>query len=165
MECRNRDMVMGPLKGHKHAVASVAFSPDGKRVISGSYDMTIRVWDAKTGEVVIGPLEGHQNRVHSVAVSPNGKQLVSGSEDRTIRVWDLAAADPIISPFPCFTDNAKMVEDWVLGPNSELLFWVPHDLQTGLYRPRNKAIIGRVPKTKLDLKAFVHGESWELCKK
>ena len=48
------------LKGHSDVVTSVAFSPDGKKIVSGSEDMTIRVWDAETGKEIIPPLEGHR---------------------------------------------------------------------------------------------------------
>ena len=67
------------LKGRSDVVTSVAFSPDGKKIVSGSYDDTIRVWDAETGKEVIQPLEGHSESVSSVAFSPDGKKIVSGS--------------------------------------------------------------------------------------
>ena len=54
---------------------SVAFSPDGKRIVSGSEDQTVRVWDAETGEVVLGPLQSHSSPVYSVAFSPDGKRI------------------------------------------------------------------------------------------
>jgi WD40 repeat protein len=65
----------------------VAFSPDGKRIVSGSYDKTARVWDAETGTEKLA-LKGHTNAVFSVAFSPDGKRIVSGSNDQTARVWD-----------------------------------------------------------------------------
>ncbi len=68
-------------------MSSVAFSPDGKRIVSGSWDQTVRVWDAQTGQE-LSPLKGHTGEVFSVAFSPDGKRIVSGSGDRTIRVWD-----------------------------------------------------------------------------
>ncbi|KAH7902952.1 hypothetical protein BJ138DRAFT_1021338, partial [Hygrophoropsis aurantiaca] len=59
-------------------VVTVAFSPDGKQVVSGSVDKTIRIWDAHTGSPVIEPLTGHTGWMASVAFSPDGKQVVSG---------------------------------------------------------------------------------------
>jgi hypothetical protein len=57
-----------------------------------------------------------------------------------------------------------MKDGWVLGPDSELIFWVQPTLRTGLLRPGNTLFIGEPIATKLDLTPFVHGESWSLCK-
>ncbi|EUC56394.1 tyrosine kinase family catalytic domain protein [Rhizoctonia solani AG-3 Rhs1AP] len=75
-------------EGHTSLVHSVAFSPDGKSVVSGSYQ-TIRIWDAKSPSAVGEPLTGHSNWVYSVACSPLGNVIASGSSDRTIRLWDV----------------------------------------------------------------------------
>ena len=56
-----------------------------------------------------------------------------------------------------------MIDGWILGPNSELLFWVPPTLRTGLWRPGNTAVMGEFA-TRLDLEQFVHGEDWVRCK-
>ena len=72
---------------HKRAVTSVAISPDGKTIISGSEDNTVQVWDAQTG-AALRTLEEHEGSVTSVAISPDGKTIISGSEDNTVRVWD-----------------------------------------------------------------------------
>jgi predicted NACHT family NTPase len=64
----------------------VAFSPDGTRIVSGSVDETIRIWDAKIAEEVFEPLKGHTRYVRSVAFSPDGTHIVSGSDDKTINL-------------------------------------------------------------------------------
>ena len=76
-----------PLAGHTDTVYSVAFSPDGKTLASGSADNTIILWDATTGQYK-ETLIGHKRTVYSIAFSPDGKTLASGSWDRTIKLWD-----------------------------------------------------------------------------
>ena len=71
--------------GHTGFVYSVAFSPDGNTLASGSYDSTISLWDVDTGEEK-RILKGHTARVESVAFSPDGKTIASGSGDDTIRL-------------------------------------------------------------------------------
>ena len=66
-------------------------SPDGARIVSGSFDETVRVWDSATGECT-ATLEGHTGWVMSVAFSPDGTGIMSGSRDETLRVWDSACA-------------------------------------------------------------------------
>jgi WD40 repeat protein len=77
-----------PLQGHTKRVQSVAFSPDGKTLVSGSADATLRMWDAATGQPRGAPLQGHTGEVWTVAYSPDGRTLVSGSFDNTLRLWD-----------------------------------------------------------------------------
>ena len=74
------------LEGHRRAVKSVCFSPDGRRLASGSYDMTVRLWDVETGTSV-RTLEGHNAEGNSVCFSPDGRWLASSSKDRTVRMW------------------------------------------------------------------------------
>jgi len=79
-------VVQGELHGHSGSVECVAFSADGKRIMSGLEYKTIRLWDAEMGEPLQAPLEGHQDPVLSVAFSPDGKRIVSGSFDKTIQL-------------------------------------------------------------------------------
>jgi WD40 repeat protein len=81
--------VRGPKGGLTGTVRSAAFSPDGKRIVSGSEDGTVGVWDAATGEEK-AVLQGHTKGVSGVAFSPDGQRVVSWGEDGTVRVWDAA---------------------------------------------------------------------------
>ncbi|KAG2036722.1 hypothetical protein BDR03DRAFT_898125 [Suillus americanus] len=93
-----RDMnwpaVQTVLRGHTSSVNSVSFSPDGTRIVTGSLDKTVRLWDAGTGEPVGEPLRGHTDSVNSVSFSPDGTRIVTGSEDNTVRIWDAVMWQP-----------------------------------------------------------------------
>ncbi|MBO1072466.1 MAG: ribosome assembly protein 4 [Dolichospermum sp. DEX189] len=94
-ENKSLALAVNTLKGHESTVNSVGFSPDGKRLASGSGDKTIKIWDVTTGKVLNTlPSEryankGHEYSVISVGFSPDGKQLASGSYDKTIKIWDV----------------------------------------------------------------------------
>ena len=75
--------------GHTDRVTSVAVTPAGTRLVSGSDDHTLRVWDLASG-VELATLSGHRDMVLATAVTPDGSRLVSGSADETIKIWDLA---------------------------------------------------------------------------
>ncbi|KAG0701505.1 quinon protein alcohol dehydrogenase-like superfamily [Suillus ampliporus] len=70
-------------------IQSVAISPDAKRIVSGSSDHTVQVWDLQTGKGLGAPLRGHTDEVCALSISPDGKYIMSGSRDKTIRVWDM----------------------------------------------------------------------------
>ncbi|KAJ6627753.1 WD40-repeat-containing domain protein, partial [Mycena sp. CBHHK59/15] len=95
--------------GHRSGVNCVAFSPDGTKIVSGSDDHTVRVWDAQTGDTVARPFEGHSGWVYSVAFSPDGTRIVSGSFDSTVRVWDAQTGHTVAGPFEGHTASVYSV--------------------------------------------------------
>ena len=93
------------LSGHSSSVNAIALTPDGKNVISGSLDKTIKIWDLVTGQEKF-TLEGHSDSVNAIAVTPDAKTLISRSGDNTIKIWDIATAKEIAtftgeSPITC----------------------------------------------------------------
>jgi WD40 repeat protein len=77
------------LEVQKDSVRSVAFSHDGKQIVSGSWDGTIQLWDAEKGIPKGKPIRVHDLEIHAVAFSPDGKTIATGSADKTIRLWDV----------------------------------------------------------------------------
>jgi WD40 repeat protein/mono/diheme cytochrome c family protein len=95
-EVRQWDLNDGRLfyvfEGHKDTLYSVALSPDGKTLATGSYDQKIKLWNVETGEE-IRTLSGHNGCVFGLAFRPDGKILASASADRTVKLWDVASGE------------------------------------------------------------------------
>jgi WD40 repeat protein len=70
-------------------VTACAVTPDGRHVVSVSYDKTLKVWELATGRAV-ATLQGHTHWVTACAVTPDGRHVVSASHDHTLKVWELA---------------------------------------------------------------------------
>jgi len=79
-------------------VYSAAFSPDGKRIVTASFDRTARLWDAATGRPIGEPLRGHLRDVLTAVFSPDGRSIVTASSDWNARLWDAETGRPIGEP-------------------------------------------------------------------
>jgi WD40 repeat protein len=82
---------------HKDSVSSAQFSPDGQRVVTGSWDRTARIWDTATGQQ-IGETMKHEGVISSAQFSPDGQRVVTASKDNTARLWDATTGKPIGEP-------------------------------------------------------------------
>jgi WD40 repeat protein len=114
-------------------VRSVAFSPDGKYIVSGSMDRTVRVWESATGKEITQMK--HDDWVESVAFSPDGKYVVSGSIDKTARVWDAITGQEISRMTQddgvtsvAFSPDGKYVVSGGYDKTARVWMWRPEDL-------------------------------------
>ena len=111
---RQTHLQIETFRGHGAAICGVAFSPDGRRIVTGSYDKTAKVWDTTTGRLV-HTLEGHSNRIVAVAFSPDGKRIVTGSDDSTARVWDATTGQQLFT----LTGHAAQVRAVAYSPDGK----------------------------------------------
>lgn len=104
------------LTGHRNAVTAVAFSPEGKNLVSGSQDQTLEIWWRETGKRWY-TLTGHTNWVTTLAFSPNGEMLASGSRDKTIEIWDMTKGKRWFT----LMGHSDGVEKVAMSPDGNLL--------------------------------------------
>ncbi|KAB5588449.1 hypothetical protein CTheo_8107 [Ceratobasidium theobromae] len=85
------------------------FSSDGSRIVSGSNDCTIRIWNTADGTLTTDPFEGHTQSVISVSFSPNDTLVASGSNDHTVRLWNTSDGTLATPPLQGHTDEVNAV--------------------------------------------------------
>jgi WD40 repeat protein len=182
--------VADPFQGHEDRITSVAFSCDGKRIVSGSRDNTVCVGNAETGEFITQSFQGSKLRVADhVMVIASRNQIIAASRLVCCQDFQTGKKHHILhscqhAPFIAFSSRCEHAlcwdtgqEDldwsprdvkfdqqsgWILGPHNELILWIPPHHRHGLHLPRTITNCGVKP-TELDLSQFVHGHSWVKC--
>ncbi|WP_437538329.1 TIR domain-containing protein [Sorangium sp. So ce726] len=110
------------LHGHSGAVNSCAVSPDGQRIVSASFDRTLKIWDLATG-TLLSTLKGHSDWVSACAVSPDGQRIVSASYDRTLKIWDLATGTLLST----LEGHSGTVNSCAVSPDGQSIVSASHD--------------------------------------
>lgn len=100
---------IGILEGHLAGISTLAWSPDGKTIASGSDDKSIRLWDVSTGKPYPHPLRGHHNYISTLCFSPKGNMIVSGSYDEAVFLWDVRTGR-IMRSLPAHSDPVGGVD-------------------------------------------------------
>ncbi|MEV4141215.1 hypothetical protein AB0J72_54750 [Dactylosporangium sp. NPDC049742] len=128
------------LTGHGGAVWSVAFSPDGQLLASGSDDGTVRLWDPATGAPTGRPLIGHDDEVGSVVFSRDGRLLASAGFDGSMRLWNPTTGAPVGRPL---VGHDGAVWSVVFSPDGQQLASAGYDGSVRLWDPATGAQVGQ----------------------
>ena len=137
------------LNGHTSQVNSVAFSLDGKYIVSGSDDNSVRMWDASTGAQL--QVLNDNTQVTSVEFSTDGKYIVSSSHNTSVT-----------------SCNAQytLLKSWLVLPSTKhRLMYIPSNIAKTLYHQLNTLVISPVPSFKVDFSSCKFGETWAQCYK
>ncbi|NEZ60752.1 DnaJ domain-containing protein [Adonisia turfae] len=120
------------LSRHTGDVSAVAIARDGKKLVTGSHDKTLRLWSVKTGSL-LRTLSGHSQAVHCVAVSWDGKLIASGSADTTIKLWDMRTGELLRSFGNLISGHSATVTALAFSPNNQFLVSTSQDATVRLW--------------------------------
>ncbi len=156
---------MFTLEGHTNAVTSVTFSSDGKHILTGSGDQTVKIWDAASGHEML-TLKGLTGQV--VAFSSDGKRIVTASEDKTAKVWDAQTGKYLLTlkgheamvGFAAFSPDGKRI---ATGTWNTVKVW---DAQTGkgllTLKVHSGKVVGEIASVSFSSVAFSPDGKWVL---
>ncbi len=123
--------------GHSAPVYSVAFSPDGQMMATGSWDTTVKLWDVRTRKQ-LRSLTGHTLFVNAIAFSPDGKLLASGSSDTSVKLWDVATGSELAS----LNEHTSAVTSLAFSPDGKLLASGGEDKKIRLWDVNERKAVG-----------------------
>ena len=120
------------LSRHTAVVSAVALTRDGKKLVTGSYDQTLRIWNVKTGSL-LRTLSDHSKEIYCVATSGDGKLVASGGAERTIKLWDLRTGELVRSLGNLILGHADTVTALAFSPNHQFLVSASQDKTVRLW--------------------------------
>ena len=122
--------------GHRGSVRAICFSPDGARILSGSDDNTLKLWDAHS-LALLHTFEGHSIAVTSVAFSPDGARILSGSYDETLKLWDAHS----LALLHTFEGHSSGVTSVAFSPDGARILSGSHDNTLKLWDAQSLALL------------------------
>ncbi|MEW6495422.1 MAG: hypothetical protein AB1589_23320 [Cyanobacteriota bacterium] len=135
-------------QGHRGAIRSVSYSPDGQTIASASSDCTIKLW--RIDGTLLQTFKGHSNKVHGVAWSPNGQMIASASHDHTIKLWRTDGA-----LLQTFKGHSNSVYSVAWSPDGQMIASASHDHTIKLWRTDGIEV-----QTFRGHSRLVHGVAW-----
>lgn len=123
--------------GPHAAVASVSYSPDGKRIVTGSWDNTARIWNAETGRAELKLIGGHQGYVNSALFSPDGRFVLTASDDRTAKLWDSQTGKVLQT----YAGHGGPVYAASFSPNGEFVVTASEDKIARIWKTETGALV------------------------
>lgn len=121
-------------RGHASAITALAWSPNGGRLVSGSWDNTIHIWETATGAPLLR-YKGHTAGITAVAWSPNRKFVASGSDDGVVHIWNAATGEDAFT----FTSHPQAITALAWSPDSSYLASASTDLTVQVWKPGGQA--------------------------
>ncbi|KIK62829.1 hypothetical protein GYMLUDRAFT_164023, partial [Collybiopsis luxurians FD-317 M1] len=141
------EKILHPLQGHTSDVTSVAYSPDGQYLVTGSWDRTVRIWNAQKSLQIEKSFRGHSAWVTSVAYSPDGQYVVSGSLDMTARIWNVQTGLQVGGPLRGHTDAITSV---VYSPDGQYVVSGSSDNTVRIWQAQTSLQVGGPLKGHID---------------
>jgi hypothetical protein len=115
------------------AVASASFAPDGKRIVTASWDGSARVWDAVNGYALLKIRKAHEGYVNSAVFSPDGRKLLTSGDDALVKLWDAQNGKLLLT----FTGHKSRVQAAVFSPDGKLVASGSDDKTARIWDARN----------------------------
>ncbi|PVF99569.1 WD40 repeat-like protein [Serendipita vermifera] len=143
------------MRGHLSGISCLAFSSDGNRIVSGSRDGVLRIWDGLTGAGIRGPLEGHTGAITCASFLADNTRIVSGSDDGTLRLWNVATDEGVKANQERHT---KWVNVVIFSPDGSRVLSGSNDGTLRLWNAETGATIGSAWKghtKEIDCAAFL----------
>ena len=123
----DKEQVILTLPGHQKTVSQIKYSPDGKIIASASWDKTIKLWHAETGEL-INTLK-HKDAVRTIAFSPDNRTIISGTEDGKIYLWDLQQ----LKKAQTLAEHTNSIKAVIVSPDGNLFASAGYDNQIKIW--------------------------------